>query len=37
MTYHQITSEERYILATLRKQGLNQSEIGNRPVQAVLT
>ncbi len=27
MTYHQITSEERYILATLRKQGLNQSEI----------
>ena len=27
MTYHQITSEERYILATLRRQGLNQSEI----------
>jgi IS30 family transposase len=27
MTYHQITSEERYILATLRKQGFNQSEI----------
>jgi len=27
MTYHQITSEERYILATLRTQGLNQSEI----------
>ena len=27
MKYRQITSEERYILATLRKQGLNQSEI----------
>jgi IS30 family transposase len=27
MTYHQITSEERYILAALRKQGFNQSEI----------
>jgi IS30 family transposase len=27
MTYRQITSEERYILATLRTQGLNQSEI----------
>lgn len=27
MTYRQITSEERYILATLRKQGFNQSEI----------
>jgi IS30 family transposase len=27
MTYHQITSEERYILATLRRQGFNQSEI----------
>jgi transposase, IS30 family len=27
MTYHQITSEERYILATLRKQDFNQSEI----------
>jgi IS30 family transposase len=27
MTYRQITSEERYILAALRKQGLNQSEI----------
>src|SRR4051812_8540280 len=27
MTYHQITSEERYILATLRKQGCNPSEI----------
>lgn len=27
MTYHQITSEERYILATLRKQGFNQAEI----------
>lgn len=27
MTYRQITSEERYILATLRKQGYNQSEI----------
>jgi len=27
MTYRQITSAERYILATLRTQGLNQSEI----------
>jgi IS30 family transposase len=27
MKYHQITSAERYILATLRKQGLNRSEI----------
>jgi len=27
MTYHQITSEERYILATLRKQGFTQAEI----------
>jgi len=27
MTYHQITSEERYILATLRKQGFNQAQI----------
>jgi IS30 family transposase len=27
MTYHQITSEERYILAALRTQGFNQSEI----------
>jgi IS30 family transposase len=27
MTYCQITSEERYILAALRKQGFNQSEI----------
>jgi IS30 family transposase len=27
MTYRQITSEERYILATLRKQGFNSSEI----------
>src|SRR5688572_11321810 len=27
MTYRQITSEERYILATLRKQGCTQSEI----------
>jgi IS30 family transposase len=27
MNYRQITSEERYILATLRKQGCNQSEI----------
>ena len=27
MTYRQITSEERYILATLRKQGFNQSQI----------
>ena len=35
MTYRQITSEERYILATLRKQGFNSSEIAralnNRP------
>jgi transposase, IS30 family len=30
MTYHQITSEERYILATLRTQGLNQSEIARQ-------
>ena len=29
MTYHQITSEERYILATLRTQGLNQSELAS--------
>jgi transposase, IS30 family len=27
MTYRQITSEERYILATLRRQGFNQAEI----------
>jgi transposase, IS30 family len=27
MNYRQITSEERYILATLRRQGFNQSEI----------
>jgi IS30 family transposase len=27
MKYHQITSEERYIVATLRRQGFNQSEI----------
>ena len=27
MTYHQLTSEERYMLAALRKQGLNQSKI----------
>lgn len=27
MKYHQITSEERYMLAALRKQGCNQSEI----------
>ena len=27
MTYRQITSEQRYILATLRKQGFNQSQI----------
>ncbi len=27
MTYHQITSEERYTIATLRQQGFNQSEI----------
>jgi transposase, IS30 family len=27
MKYHQITSEERYILATLRRQGFNQAEI----------
>jgi IS30 family transposase len=30
MTYHQITSEERYILATLRTQGLNQAEIARQ-------
>jgi IS30 family transposase len=30
MTYHQITSEERYILATLRRQGFNQSEIARQ-------
>ena len=27
MTYRQITSAERYMLAALRKQGLNQSQI----------
>ena len=27
MNYQQITSEERYIISALRKQGLNQSEI----------
>src|ERR1051326_5785891 len=27
MTYHQLTSGERYMLAALRKQGLNQSEM----------
>src|ERR687883_1125959 len=27
MTYRQLTSEERYMLAALRRQGLNQSEI----------
>ncbi len=27
MTYHQLTSEERYMLAALRRQGFNQSEI----------
>src|SRR5919112_1936183 len=27
MTYHQLTSEERYMLAALRRQGCNQSEI----------
>src|SRR5215211_438767 len=27
MTYHQLTSEERYMLAALRRQGLNQAEI----------
>jgi IS30 family transposase len=27
MAYHQLTSEERYMLAALRRQGLNQSEI----------
>lgn len=27
MTYHQLTSGERYMLAALRRQGLNQSEI----------
>src|SRR5512138_202394 len=28
MTYHQLTSAERYMISALRKQGLNQSEIG---------
>lgn len=27
MNYRQLTSEERYMLAALRRQGLNQSEI----------
>lgn len=27
MTYHQITQEERYIISTLRKQGLNNAQI----------
>ncbi len=27
MTYHQLTSEERYMLAALRRQGLNQAQI----------
>jgi IS30 family transposase len=27
MTYHQLTPEERYMLARLRRQGLNQSQI----------
>jgi IS30 family transposase len=27
MTYHQLTSEERYMISALRKQGLNQSQI----------
>ncbi|HEV7891124.1 MAG TPA: helix-turn-helix domain-containing protein, partial [Pyrinomonadaceae bacterium] len=27
MTYRQLTPEERYMLAALRRQGLNQSEI----------
>src|SRR5919106_3126709 len=27
MTYRQLTSEERYMLAALRRQGLNQAEI----------
>jgi len=27
MSYHQLTSGERYMLAALRKQGLNQSEM----------
>jgi transposase, IS30 family len=30
MTYRQITSEERYILATLRRQGFNRSEIARQ-------
>jgi IS30 family transposase len=30
MTYHQITSEERYMLSLLRKQGLNASEIARQ-------
>lgn len=30
MTYHQITSEERYMLSLLRKQGFNASEIGRQ-------
>ncbi len=28
MTYHQITGGERYMLAALRRQGLNQSQVG---------
>ena len=27
MAYHQITSEERYTIAALRREGFNQSEI----------
>src|SRR5919205_119240 len=30
MTYHQLTSEERYMLAALRRQGLNQSQIARQ-------
>lgn len=30
MTYHQLTDEERYTIATLRKEGLNQAQIAQR-------
>ena len=30
MSYHQLTSEERYTLSALRKEGLNQSQIARR-------
>jgi len=30
MRYHQLTSEDRYMLSALRTQGLNQSQIGRR-------